>query len=223
MTEQVTFQLRRGLSTGATGWTEVNPTLSAGEPGFELDTTTLKIGNGTTSWNNSENLRFGTEVAIGNQAGQTGQTQNSIAIGNRAGQTDQGISKAGLAGFSIAIGIAAGNSLQGEQSIAIGRRAAEDNQGQQSIAIGTYAGYRNQGAYSIAIGSLAGNIDNYVGLTYQADNTIILNASGSGLVGVSGQTGSCYIKPIRDVGPSLPIGTKSLGYDPVTGEMFYYG
>ena len=29
----------------------VNPTLAEGEPGFELDTGKLKIGNGTTAWN----------------------------------------------------------------------------------------------------------------------------------------------------------------------------
>lgn len=50
-TQQViktTFQFRRGLSEA---WTRNNPTLAAGEPGFELDTYRLKIGDGTTPWN----------------------------------------------------------------------------------------------------------------------------------------------------------------------------
>ena len=38
-----TFQLKRGTSER---WAEVNPVLAAGEPGFELDTFKLKIGNG---------------------------------------------------------------------------------------------------------------------------------------------------------------------------------
>ena len=42
-----TFQLRRGQSAV---WTKNNPVLAAGEPGYELDTGRLKIGNGTTAW-----------------------------------------------------------------------------------------------------------------------------------------------------------------------------
>jgi hypothetical protein len=41
------FQLRRGT---AAEWTSANPTLYAGEPGFETDTGKLKIGTGSTAW-----------------------------------------------------------------------------------------------------------------------------------------------------------------------------
>jgi hypothetical protein len=44
----VKLQLRRDQ---AANWTSVNPTLSAGELGVELDTGKLKVGNGTTAWN----------------------------------------------------------------------------------------------------------------------------------------------------------------------------
>ena len=43
-----TFQFRRGL---AENWKKNNPVLAIGEPGFERDTYRLKIGNGTTPWN----------------------------------------------------------------------------------------------------------------------------------------------------------------------------
>ena len=43
----VKIQARRGL---AAQWTSTNPTLSAGEFGFESDTLKLKIGNGSTAW-----------------------------------------------------------------------------------------------------------------------------------------------------------------------------
>lgn len=43
-----TIQLKRGKSTS---WNSLNLILSAGEPGFEIDTGKLKIGNGTTPWN----------------------------------------------------------------------------------------------------------------------------------------------------------------------------
>jgi hypothetical protein len=42
------IQVRRGT---ASQWTSANPTLAAGEFGFETDTNKLKCGNGTTAWN----------------------------------------------------------------------------------------------------------------------------------------------------------------------------
>jgi hypothetical protein len=43
-----TIQLKRGKSAS---WSSLNLILNAGEPGFEIDTGKLKIGNGTTPWN----------------------------------------------------------------------------------------------------------------------------------------------------------------------------
>jgi|1048.fasta_scaffold23524_2 hypothetical protein len=42
-----TIQVRRGT---ASQWTTANPTLAAGEIGFESDTNKIKIGNGSTAW-----------------------------------------------------------------------------------------------------------------------------------------------------------------------------
>ncbi len=42
------IQVRRGT---ASQWTSTNPTLAAGEWGFESDTGKVKIGNGSTAWN----------------------------------------------------------------------------------------------------------------------------------------------------------------------------
>ena len=39
---------RRDVSTN---WTNVNPVLYDGEPGYELDTKRMKIGDGITAWN----------------------------------------------------------------------------------------------------------------------------------------------------------------------------
>ena len=41
------IKLRRDL---AATWTSQNPTLAAGEPGFETDTRKIKYGDGTTAW-----------------------------------------------------------------------------------------------------------------------------------------------------------------------------
>lgn len=43
----ITYQLKRGNSSR---WLEVNPVLKQGEPGFEVDTGRLKIGNGIDTW-----------------------------------------------------------------------------------------------------------------------------------------------------------------------------
>ena len=45
---KTTFQLKRG---SADKWAELNLTLAAGEPGYEIDTGRLKIGDGLTPWN----------------------------------------------------------------------------------------------------------------------------------------------------------------------------
>lgn len=45
MTTQI--KLRRGTSSE---WTSINPTLAAGEAGFETDTNKVKIGDGSTAW-----------------------------------------------------------------------------------------------------------------------------------------------------------------------------
>jgi hypothetical protein len=42
------IQVRRGT---AAQWTSTNPTLAAGEFGFETDTNKIKCGNGSTAWN----------------------------------------------------------------------------------------------------------------------------------------------------------------------------
>lgn len=52
---KTTFKLKRGI---AARWVELNPILAEGEPGFELDTGRLKIGNGATPWNQLEYLVY---------------------------------------------------------------------------------------------------------------------------------------------------------------------
>jgi hypothetical protein len=47
MAVQTRIQVRRDT---ASNWTSTNPTLAAGEFGFETDTTKVKIGNGSTAW-----------------------------------------------------------------------------------------------------------------------------------------------------------------------------
>jgi hypothetical protein len=196
MSQYVTLKLKRGTSTE---WSTTNPTLAVGEPGFETDSGKMKIGDGIATWTNlpyvtaktnplTDSVSFGVDT--------TGQGNNSVAIGHLSGQTDQGTN-----------------------SVAIGNNAGETNQGHDSIALGTGAGFNGQGKESIAIGKNAG-FDLYFDIftpviRQQAANTIILNASGENCAGVSGQTGSFYVAPIR----SDPTKTIPLMYDPLTYEI----
>ena len=45
---KTTFQFRRGYEAA---WKRNNPILAPGEPGFVLDRNLLKVGDGTTHWN----------------------------------------------------------------------------------------------------------------------------------------------------------------------------
>lgn len=55
-----TFKLRRGQSSL---WESKNPVLAEGEPGFALDTKVLKIGDGTTAWNDL-NAISGSDISL---------------------------------------------------------------------------------------------------------------------------------------------------------------
>src|SRR5690348_5127181 len=48
MARKVLIQSRRDT---AANWTATNPTLAAGEPGYETDTGKLELGDGPTAWN----------------------------------------------------------------------------------------------------------------------------------------------------------------------------
>lgn len=54
------FQLKRGT---AEAWTRNNPVLRPAEPGFELDTGKLKIGDGTTAWKDLEYFTGDAEIS----------------------------------------------------------------------------------------------------------------------------------------------------------------
>jgi hypothetical protein len=58
MPVQTQIQQRRGT---AASWTSTNPTLAAGETGYETDTGKFKIGNGSTAW---ASLAYATNGAV---------------------------------------------------------------------------------------------------------------------------------------------------------------
>ena len=52
----VRIKIRHDTSTN---WANINPILALGEIGFESDTNKLKVGNGTSAWNNLDYIAGG--------------------------------------------------------------------------------------------------------------------------------------------------------------------
>lgn len=65
MPAQTVIKLRRDTEAN---WTSVNPTLAAGEAGFESDTGKLKIGDGTTAWTSLGYVSGGASVEVSDTA-----------------------------------------------------------------------------------------------------------------------------------------------------------
>ena len=102
-----------------------------------------------------------------------------------------------------------GITLQYDNAIAIGNKAGQIYQASGAIAIGHQAGITGQGLYSIAVGQ-------YAGRTNQSANSIVINASGTDVVGTT--SGSCYVAPIRSVATGSSQGS-ILVYDSVNKEI----
>lgn len=77
----VTIKLRRALSTE---WNTVNPVLSLGEPGYEIDTKKIKVGDGVNTWSNLEYVTqdFIDVVATGDLNSLTQAQQDSLKEGS---------------------------------------------------------------------------------------------------------------------------------------------
>lgn len=69
------IQIRRGT---AASWTSANPTLAAGEWGFETDTNKLKIGTGSTAWNSLSYAVTGTLGTVTSITAGTGLSGGTI-------------------------------------------------------------------------------------------------------------------------------------------------
>jgi hypothetical protein len=69
------IQVRRGT---ASDWTSANPTLAAGEWGYETDTNKAKIGNGATAWNSLAYIITGSAGTVTSITAGTGLSGGTI-------------------------------------------------------------------------------------------------------------------------------------------------
>ena len=112
-----------------------------------LDVSAVTPADGDTLVYNVDYNIFEPKAQSGGSGGGSG--VGTIALGIGAGQTTQG-------DYAVAIGFGAGNSLQLDSAVAIGRAAGNTNQGDNSVAIGYNAGQTTQGNNAIALGMTAG-------------------------------------------------------------------
>lgn len=135
-----------------------NPTLNSGGGDWEADNSTnVSIGKNVASGGNQS-----TEcVALGEEAGNTGQNQGNVAIGYQAGHNNQGQGNTGISGISagqdVSIGYSAGKYITGPQSVNIGALSgpqATNSALERQINIGYQAGggFGSGGRNSVNIG-----------------------------------------------------------------------
>jgi hypothetical protein len=163
-------------------------------------------------------------TAVGPESGYQNQGANAVAVGFSSGYSDQGNN-------AVAIGYGAAYLAQDPFAVAIGANSAFNNQGTFSICIGSESG-NNQGNYAVALGGSTGdNQGEYsIAIGYnsgdstdpQANNSIILNATGANLN--SNVANTFVVKPVRNGGTSgsLPSGFVNMAYNPTTGEIIYW-
>ena len=194
-----------------------------------ISTQTITLANGSV-------IKDTSGIAIGYDAGKSGQGGGSLAIGYNAGKSDlgpfsvavgYGACETGNGSYmstavgnyagrqnqgpsTVALGYSTGVYSQGAYATAIGSSAGHDDQSQGAIAIGFGAGYNTQGANAIAIGMLSG-------YTNQPANTIVISATGIQFDAIAAQTDSFYVNPIRNATGN--VGT--LQYNGTTKEVTY--
>jgi len=147
---------------------------------------------------NTVALGFGTLASvIGN---------NNVSIGNDAGLLNQGLN-------TVAVGFNAGRINQSTGSVAIGGSAANAGQNEYSIALGFRAANNGLRSNSIYIGGLPVGQNE----TFIENNAIVLNASGTPLIGTN--PNAFYVRSLRQ--PPDKLGYYTVGYNPSNNEVAY--
>jgi len=96
----IQIQLRRG---SAAEWTSANPVLAAGEVGLELDTTKIKIGDGSLSWNSLSYFSSGSAGSSNYTASAgTSASLNNIPANLYALLSSSNFTSASISGSAIA-------------------------------------------------------------------------------------------------------------------------
>ena len=171
----VKFQLRRAI---ASNWTSTNPILKAGEPGFEIDTYRLKIGDGITRWDllpytsSTSQTSSGITGARGS-TGPTGPQGSTGSIGRQGPTGPQGLD--GSIGFPGPQGSTGPPGLDGS----IGPQGPTGPMANGSNIVGTY--------YSLTTQNIAGSVGPPTVFSYGPTGNysvggVVLNGGGTQII-----------------------------------------
>lgn len=126
------FQFRRGT---AADWTSTNPTLAAGEFGYETDTGKAKIGNGSTAWNSLAYALTGSAGTVTSVTAGTGLSGGTISSsGTISLSTPVSVANGGTGITSFGSGVA---TWLGTPSSANLAAAVTDETGSGALVFGT--------------------------------------------------------------------------------------
>jgi len=137
MAVQTKLQVRRDT---AANWTSTNPTLAAGEIGFETDTLEFKIGNGSNTWST---LKYSTDVSLLNgtmtSATFAGLISDETGSGNVVFSTSPSLTTPN-------IGAATGTSLNVSGNVTATGEFFSNTTGQGKITLGDAAITKQSGS-----------------------------------------------------------------------------
>lgn len=142
-----------------------------------LNSTMVSLGQST---NQTLSGTYGNSVAIGSQAGASGQLLNAVAIGSQAGQTNQGQN-------SVAIGYLAGQTNQAASTIILNASGTALNATIPGFFVSTIASYTTSSA---SMSLLAYGTDNQIA---QTTNAITLLSSGYVGIGTTNPTSALQV------------------------------
>ena len=189
------IQVRRGT---AAQWTSANPTLAAGEWGFESDTGKAKIGNGSTAW--SSLSYFGGTGTVSSITAGTGLTGGTITTsGTIALSTPVSVANGGTGISSFGTGVA---TWLGTPSSANLAAAVTDETGSGALVFGT--------SPTISGATLTNAIVTQAILTptFSANAyTLVLGDQGDILLASNGATAGTINIP-TDASVAFPTGTQ---------------
>ena len=167
MPVQTAIQHRRGT---ASSWTSTNPTLAAGEIGFESDTGKFKIGTGSTAWNS---LAYATASPLTTKGDlyTYGTADTRLAVGNN------------------------GETLVADSSASTGLRWQGDwNTGKNKIINGDF--YINQRNFTSTTSTGIFTFDRWLTSVGGGTSTISAQTFTPGTAPVAGYEGKNYIRVV---------------------------
>jgi hypothetical protein len=200
---------RRG--TAAT-WTATNPVLQSGEPGFEVDTGNMKVGNGTSPW-----------TALPYETPQGGTTAGTFAVGNDTRFLQIPVQAGEISGLLTSVASLQATIISLQSSVAtlqagVGTLQSNSPANTAVPVISTPSGLTVGSIITVSNGSWT-NTPTY-GFQWKRNTTIIAGATNANYTLVTadvGDTLTCTVTATNAVGSSA-ITTAATGViTPVTG------